>query len=246
VGFLEKGGLVPLPGGRGVWSGCPDRGIPVSRTPRPRDGDRAPPRGVDVKHPSAGCPGSRTWLLRTPRGPPGPRPVPRPPYGRGHPGPGPRDPGSRRGLGPWSPRSPDPGDRSPEPRLAPPPPGEGPGGVVLHQPLAAGPCAGSRGTGTAKPPRRPFWGRPALEGTRGMMEGLQYRVDITRRLHIVLPCSSKCTYDSYTKPLLASARASGGALLKKGILPSPLWGLPLPGSRGGLGPRRGQGPAARG
>jgi len=93
-----------------------DSGSGPRRVSRAREGRRAPARGVDVKPPSAA--GSETG----PRGPRGPRTL-------------------------WIPI---PGFRSPGGLSRPPegagdPPRTPSGGVVLHQPLAAGPCPGPGG-----------------------------------------------------------------------------------------------------
>jgi len=91
----------------------------------PRDGDRAPPRGVDVKQPlSAGSPGR-----------PGPW------EGPGGPSGGPRTPkrGPRPARAPGRTRDPDPTPRA---------------RGVLHQPLAPGPCP-RPGRGSQPSPRVP-------------------------------------------------------------------------------------------
>jgi len=99
--------------------------------PGPRGFTGTPPRGVDVKPLYAGPPGS---------GIRGPGLLPRSP-GRGR---GPRTlsqaPGPPGTPGTGLPGSGIPRSRTPRgPERPPPPPGERLGGVVLHQPLAAGP-----------------------------------------------------------------------------------------------------------
>jgi len=131
-------GLGPPPR-RGEVRGPPG-GPGRPQVPGDPGGNRgAPPRGVDVKPLLRRCPGPRS-------GTPGPRdpgsgdPGQGPPRGLGgHPS-GSREPrpGGLRDLVPRIPR--DPGNRARDPKRAPPAPG---GGVVLHQPLAAGP-RGSR------------------------------------------------------------------------------------------------------
>jgi len=129
-------------------SGTP--GIPGAR-PNPAGNRGAPARGVDVKPPTRRCPGPGP-------GAPG-RPLP--PGGAGSqdpPDPGdgvPETPGSRR-PGPWS----------PGPWEGSLPLVEGPAGVVLHQPLAAGP-RGSRRSPVEASDATMRRGSPGRPGPRG-------------------------------------------------------------------------------
>jgi len=129
-----------------IWGLVP--GYPGRPVGRPRDGDRAPPRGVDVKPPSA------AGLSRSTRAP-GALP------GLWDPSRGPGDSRSPfLGLpGPWGPR-----------------PGT-PRGLVLHQPLAAGPCPrpGARETRRGPVPGPCVLGRPPPPRT-----GAEGRVGVTR------------------------------------------------------------------
>jgi len=122
----------------GVWSPRDLLG-PGGLPPGPRDGDRAPARGVDVKPPPRRRPGPGTrvpgWLggLPCPQGSPG------------------KGLSALRALA-------GPGDlRIPDPDPAP--------GVVLHQPLAAGPCPrpeppGSRRRSETGVPGPQAWASP--------------------------------------------------------------------------------------
>jgi len=145
---LEKGLKTPVLAGKG--SGPRKGPFWVSRGPRSPDlpaGRRAPARGVDVKPPSAEtpsrvgtCPGPVPWAPR-------PGGDPQTPSGR-FPDPGPGVPGPGEGPGGLS--------------QAPGRPAAAPPGVVLHQPLAAGPCP--RPGPTPAPARRPPTGRRVRGG----------------------------------------------------------------------------------
>jgi len=134
-----RAGDLGLPGTPRGPSGTPGRPGPSGTLPGNRG---APARGVDVKPPSRRSPGT----------PPGPRipesgfrGLPQPP-GRGTPGdPGPRPPGPEsRETSRTGPGEPFWASQGPGAARAPPP------GVVLHQPLAAGP-RGSPGSRRGPP-----------------------------------------------------------------------------------------------
>jgi len=129
-GPARRGGKTPS---RGVSAGRPSRASERalrtrSRAPVPRDGDRAPPRGVDVKATpgAASGPGSRGSGV--------PGSPSRPPPGEGWPDPWPR---SRRGTPSWSP---DRSRSSGSLRLPLGPPRAPCPGGVLHQPPRRGPA----------------------------------------------------------------------------------------------------------
>jgi len=154
------------------WLGGPWTG------PGSHPGDRAPARGVDVKP-----------LPR--RGPGSP--------GTPFPGPGDQGPRPRSGRPPGS-RIPDPGDRwepsrpgaGETPPGAPGAPAPRPQGLLLHQPLAAGPCgpSGTPGAGEVAPgpcpgplrdweasrrPKPPFFPTPAKTGYRAPPRGVDVK-----------------------------------------------------------------------
>jgi len=129
-------GLAGTPPGEGLVPGLPGSPEKASRGPQvpgtPGGYRGAPPRGVDVKPPLATAFGTPETGSQASPGAGEPLGLSRRPF---------RDPGDRgpdpsRGPGAsWRPRRALPGPREPPP------------GVVLHQPLAAGP-RGSRPSGT--------------------------------------------------------------------------------------------------
>jgi len=139
----KKGDFREFPHFRGKW---PFPGPGGSWRPglpgRPQTGDRAPARGVDVKPPSPG------WLGSGCRAAGAPWPVWDPETGSGDLPEAP--PGPSRGRCPV----PDPG-----------------AGVVLHQPLAAGPCPRPgdplRGPEAGRPSRAPGGSPPPRTGAEG-------------------------------------------------------------------------------
>jgi len=161
------GGVVRESPGGGIWDLSPGRGEASwdPTGPRRDSGDRGTPpgvtggspRGVDVKPLLARRPGPRigdlgSWGSRDL----GTGASQAPGGARGHPS-GVPDLWSRRPSGPGLPDPTGSPDRGPEPQKGSPAPG---GGVVLHQPLAAGPRGSRRGLSGPATPRSASPSRP--------------------------------------------------------------------------------------